>query len=191
MHPRDFSSMDEMPPLMFPGVGCVPLRSVPIETALFSVSRTILSSSDATSLSTALPASSSSAPISSVVSERTETPPSPTSMSEATPSEGFAAMPDVGSDAPHSSPKTSSDTSKGSFFIAARKPASFRAFASPSATAFAVPPLFCMITVSVSFPVALIPPAISKGSMPSQPSPITRQAPTFGFLPMPMRVLAV
>jgi len=125
---------------MFPGVGCPPLISTLRSLAFCSQSFTILNIFSPTSVDFPLLARICSAPMNSVVSERMDVPPALTSISEAIPTTGLEAKPDVKSDPPHSTARESSLTGNSWGFMSDISLAIRLAFCTPSAVALRVPP---------------------------------------------------
>ena len=114
MHPRDFSSIVDSPPSLFPGVGCPVLRSCPAakrwDSSSLHMSIILLLISSVAPLC----ASMCSAPMNSVVSLIMLVPPRSTNLSLAFPTAGFDPSPEVVSEPPHSMPSISSDMSNSS-----------------------------------------------------------------------------
>ena len=130
-----------------------------------------------------------SAPISSVVSESIEVPPFCINKSDAVPIAGFEAIPDVGSEPPHSNASIISLISNSTFSCKERSTIIFLAILVPFSIVFNVPPLFWITTCSTGFNVVSISFFTSSSCIPSQPKATIKTAPTFGFFPNPIKVL--
>ena len=191
MQPRDFSSMVDRPPALFPGVGWPVRRSSPSFRARSSTLWTMVRNFSRWAGSPNRSARICSAPMTSVVSLRMLLPPKETSLSDTYPMVGLEASPLVGSDPPHSMPRTISLISPSVRTSVDSLAAMAQAISPPLAMAFRVPPQPWMVMASTGFPVTAIRLASSLAWIPSQPSPTTRTAPTLAFFPKPSRVRSV
>ena len=104
IHPRDFSSSVERPPILFPGVGCPVRQSCPALARCSSYSLQIVMTFLLSSGVAALRARTCSAPTYSIVSLIIEDAPKSTKRSLTMPITGLDANPEVASDPPHSMP---------------------------------------------------------------------------------------
>ncbi|KAF5049343.1 hypothetical protein DSECCO2_440830 [anaerobic digester metagenome] len=118
-------------------------------------------------------------------------PPAATSMSEALPMAGFEAIPLVGSDPPHSSPRIISLMSNSTFCCAESSADILLKISAPLDMVPNVPLFSCIIMYSTLLPVLAISSAISFEFIPSHPRPTIKTAPTFGLHPKPVSVLTV
>ena len=133
MHPNDFSSIVVIPPTIFPGVGCPPRISTPNNIAFSSQFLTNSIISFETFSFFPLFATTCSAPINSVVSDKILVPPKSIIISEQTPHVGLEAKPDVVSDPPHSIPKIISEMSHSTLSSKDNSWTNFLAIATPFA----------------------------------------------------------
>ncbi len=129
-----------------------------------------------------------SAPINSGVSENVAVPPSPTSWSQAAPTAGFAAIPLVASEPPHSTPNRSWLASHDVRSIVCIDCQRESAISVPLVTVAIVPPVSRTEMVSTRRSPTATASANSSRPMASVPRPIIRDAPTFGFVPTPASV---